>query len=268
MSKNTLVVLIVVVVLALGIGYWLNNRSAQETAQPQVTGVLKVGSDVTYPPFEFVDEKTNEFKGFDVDLINAIGEEMGKKIEIINTAWDGIIPGLLNGNYDALISAMTITEERAQAVNFSDPYFATGQVIVLRADNTTIHGPKDLEGKVVAVQIGTTGDFEASKVKGVKKIARFNTTPEALQEVLNGAADAAVVDELVAREFIKQNPGAVKLADVGVFTVEYYGIAVRKEDEALRKEINRALAAVKASGKYDEIYNKWFGTETTAVKSE
>lgn len=98
---------------------------------------LRVGSDMTYPPFEFVDEKTRQPAGFDIDFIKAVGEAMGVDIELMNVAWDGIIPGLLAGHYDMLISAMTITEERAQAIDFTDPYFATGQVIAVRKGNKT-----------------------------------------------------------------------------------------------------------------------------------
>ncbi len=246
MKKFLLVSLMLALALSLG--------GAVEAARP----VLRVGSDVTYAPFEFADAKTGEFMGFDVELIRAIGKAMGMEVEIKNTAWDGIIPGLLNGNYDVLISAMTITDERAQAVNFSDPYFTAGQVIVIRNSNDTIKEPKDLKGKVVAVQINTTGDYAAQKVEGVAKISRFNTTPEALQEVINGAAEAAVIDLPVAKTFMKENPGKVRLAGPS-FTVEYYGIAVKKSNEVLLKKVNKALATLKANGTYEKIYEKWFG---------
>ncbi len=220
-------------------------------------GVLKVGSDVAYPPFEYADEKTGEYTGFDMDLIKAIGEVMGMDVKIVNTAWDGIIPGLINGNYDCLISAMTITKERAEAVDFSNPYFEAGQVVVVKRNDTSIKTTDDLKDKIVAVQLGTTGDFAATEFKGLKKVARFNTSPEALQEVLNGGAHAAVVDDLVAVEFVKNNPNSVKVA-IDKFTVEYYGIAVKKGNKQLLDKINAALEIVKKNGKYQEIYNKWF----------
>lgn len=263
MSKKAWAILLVIVIAVAAIWFYVQNIGRQAAA-PKVSGVLKVGSDVTYPPFEYVDEVTNEYKGFDMDLIRAVGGVMGKKVEVTNVAWDGLLPGLINGNYDAVISAMTITDERAKAVDFSDPYFTTGQVIVTRLGDNSIKTVDDLKGKVVSVQLGTTGDFAASKVAGVKKISRFSTTPEALQELLNGAADASVVDELVAKEFVTKNPGKVKMSSV--FTVEYYGIAVKKGNQALLKEINRALATLKANGKYDEIYNKWFGQNAAEKK--
>lgn len=217
---------------------------------------LRVGSDVAYPPFEFIDDSL-EPAGFDMDLIRAVGEAMGVEVEIINTAWDGIIPGLINGNYDAVISAMTITNERAAAVSFSDPYFATGQVIAVRADDDSVVGPADLAGKIVAVQIGTTGHFAAEEIDGVT-IRTFQTMPEAFLALKVGQADAIVGDELVAIEEMQANPDQVKVVGEP-FTVEYYGIAVRKGNSDLLRRINRALAQLKADGTYDAIYEKWFG---------
>ncbi|MBO8142374.1 MAG: basic amino acid ABC transporter substrate-binding protein [Firmicutes bacterium] len=222
--------------------------------------VLRVGSDVAYPPFEFVDEETGEFAGFDMDLIREVGRRLGMEVEIINTAWEGIIPGLLAGDYDVVISAMTITDERAQAVDFSDPYFATGQVIVVRADDTSVQQPADLTGKVVAVQIGTTGQFAAERIEGVARIDHYPSTPEALLALRLGRADAAVVDELVAMEEARANPGTLKVVGTP-FTVEYYGIAIRKGRQELLRSINRTLAQIKADGTYDELYAKWFGSQ-------
>lgn len=222
-------------------------------------GVFRVGSDVTYPPFEYVDEQTGEFVGFDMDLIREVGKRLGMEVEILNIAWEGILPGLLAGHYDAVISAMTITDERAQAVNFSDPYFSTGQVIVVRADDTSVTEPADLVGKVIAVQIGTTGQFSAEKIEGVARIDHYPTTPEAFLALRLGRADAAVVDELVAIEEARANPGVLKVVGQP-FTVEFYGIAVRKGNEELLRGINRALAQIKADGTYDEIYDRWFGS--------
>ena len=242
--KKTLVAALLAVVLLAGVA------GAQ--------GVLRVGSDVAYPPFEYVDEETGEFIGFDMDLIREVGRRLDMQVEIINTAWEGILPGLLAGHYDVVISAMTITDERAQVVDFSDPYFATGQVIVVRADDTSVNEPADLVGKVVAVQIGTTGQFAAERIEGVARIDHYPTMPEAFLALRLGRADAAVADELVALEEARANPGVLKVVGKP-FTVEYYGIAMRKGQDQLLRAINRALAQIKADGTYDELYEKWFG---------
>jgi len=219
--------------------------------------VLKVGSECVYPPMEMQDEKTKEFIGVDIDLIKAIAKEMGRKAEIVNVGWDGIIPGLMNGNYDVLVSAMTITEERAAQINFSDPYMASGQVILVRADNESIKVPADLKGKTVALQMGTTGDFVVTKLEGVT-IKRFNATPEAVLELKNGGADAVVADSTILLYEAAQD-NALKLVNKKPFTVEYYGIGVKKGNDELLNAINKGLAAIKASGEYDKIMQKWFG---------
>ncbi|MGE5529130.1 MAG: basic amino acid ABC transporter substrate-binding protein [Patescibacteria group bacterium] len=219
--------------------------------------VLKVGSDCTYPPMEY--QEGDEFKGFDIDLIGAIGEELGREIEIVNTGWDGIIPGLKNGNYDALISAMTITDERKAEINFSDPYFVAGQVILVRAENTEIASENDLAGKTVAVQMGTTGDISVTKIKGVK-IKRFNTNPEAVQELRNGGCDAVVGDSTTLM-WEATKDARLKLVSSKPFTSEFYGIGVKKGNDKLLNQINKALAKLKKDGKYAEIYKSWFGVE-------
>jgi len=219
--------------------------------------VLRVGSDVAYPPFEYVDEARGEYVGFDMDIIREIGRRLGMDVQVINVAWEGIIPGLLSGHYDVIISAMTITNERAQAVDFSDPYFATGQVILVRADDDRIKEPADLKGKRVAVQIGTTGHFAAERIEGAV-VEHYPLTPEAILALKLGRADAVVLDELVALEEVRANPGQVKVVGTP-FTIEYYGIAIRKGNPDLLRAINLALAQMKADGTYDEIYDRWFG---------
>ena len=157
---------------------------------------------------------------------------------------------------------MTITEERAKQVDFSDPYFEAKQVIIARAD-ADIKGVKDLEGKIVAVQQGTTGDFAAVRLveeKGIKfKIVRFEGTPEALMAIQKGDADAAIIDNFVAYLAMKENPDIYKVIEDKEFAPEYYGIAVNKDNPELLKKINEVLKEIKQDGTYDKIYKKWFG---------
>jgi len=216
--------------------------------------VLKVGTSADFPPFEFQDEKTGEYLGFDLDLIRAIGDAIGMDTQIVNTGWDGLIPGLMTGNYDCIASAMTITDERLKAVSFSDPYFSAGQVVVTMAKDTKIKSVSDLEGKSISVQIGTTGDLVASDIKGVT-VKRFNLAPDAIQELRNGASHACIIDLAVASQIAREYKDIKYGAP---FTMEYYGIAINRSNTGLLKKINRGLAMVKASGKYDEIYDKWF----------
>ncbi len=227
-------------------------------------GYLTVGSDIAYPPFEYTDKDTGKYVGFDIDLMNEIGKRLGLKVEFVNTAWDGIIPGLLAKKYDVICSAMTITEERAKQVDFSDPYFEARQAILTRADDTSINGVKDLEGKVVAVQQGTTGDFAAQRLideEGIKfEIKRFEGTPEALMAVQKGDADAAIIDNFVAYLAVKENPDIYRVVEDKTFPPEYYGIAVNKDNKGLLERINTALKEIKEDGTYQKIYEKWFGS--------
>lgn len=220
--------------------------------------VLKVAADAAFVPFEFVDEETNEIVGFDVDLVKALGEVLGYEIDFLNLAWDGLIPMLLNQNIDMIASGMSITEERAKQVNFSDPYFTSVLTIVVKETDDSITGLEDLANKSVAVQINTTGDFAAEDISGVK-INRYNTSPEALQNVVMGIADASVIDLPVAEAFLATNPHA-GLKHIGAVSEDdYFGLAMRKADTELLAEVNAALTQIKNNGTYDQIVDKWFG---------
>jgi len=253
MKKGYLITgIIVVLVLILVFFFMPGNKTSNNS-----NNVIRVGCDAAFAPFEYVDAKTGEVIGFDPDLLRAIGEELGMEVEVYNVAWDGIIPGLVSGNYDVIASGMTITEERKQTVNFSDPYINAGQVIAVRNNETEITSPEDLAGRKVAVQISTTGHLEAEKIPGIAEIKKFNTSPDAFLEMTNGGVDAVVIDLAVAAEQIKANPGMYKMAGEP-FTVEEYGLALRKNDTELLAKINRALAAIKENGKYQEIYDRYF----------
>lgn len=249
--KNIILALLITVLLVItGCG-----TSEQNTwNQVKENKKLVVGMSADYKPFEFQNEK-GEIVGFDIDILNAITDKLGVELEIVNTNFDGLIPGLKSKKYDIVMSAMTITDERKGAVNFSDPYFDASQVIAIKADNDAIKNPEDLEGKVVGVQLGTTGDLEASKIKDLEDIKRFNVIPEAFIALKNGQIDAIVNDLPVTKAYIKDNP-EVKIVGKPL-TVENYGIAFRKNDEQLLAKINEGLKKIREEGIYDKIYKKW-----------
>ncbi len=222
---------------------------------------LRVATEAGFMPFEFVDPDTNQLVGFDMDLIRAIGEVLEMDVTIANVNWDGLIPGLLNNHYDVIIAGMTITEERAESVLFSTPYFESVQTVVIRQDTEDIAALEDLAGKIAAVQISTTGDFAAEDVPGIRSIARFNTVSEAMQAVINRAAHAAVVDLPVAEAYLAANPSA-PLRHLGPAAEnEFYGIAGRRQNPELMERINEALAQLRADGTYDAIHETWFGAQ-------
>lgn len=252
MSKKLLALLVLgIFVLSLG----LAGCGQQAPAQSKV---LKVGSDTAFAPFEFQDEKSKEYVGFDMDLIRAVGKQMGYTVEIQGMGFDALIPALEAGQIDAVISAMTITDERAKKVTFSKPYYKSGLTIVVKPDNTTIKDFKDLEGKRIAVQIGTTGADEAKKVKDAK-IREFNTAPEAFLELRAGGVDAVVNDLPVNEYYIKQMGGKDGKIVGQPLTSEDYGIATAKKNTELAQKIDKALEELKKSGEYAKIYEKWFG---------
>ncbi|NLW10030.1 MAG: basic amino acid ABC transporter substrate-binding protein [Firmicutes bacterium] len=248
--KRSYLYLIIVLLVVVALVIVFTNKPQQEAARP----VLRVGTDAAYEPFEYIDEDGN-FAGFDIELITMIAEEMGRELELQNVQWDGIIPGLMNGNYDCLISAMTITEERMKQINFSDPYFTIKQAIVVREDDYSITGPADLAGKTIAVQNGTTGDLYASQIEGVR-MKRFDTNPQAIQELLNKNADAAVMDDLVAYQAIAKMKG-LRMIEIADAEVENYGIGVKKGNDELLAEINKALATLRENGKLDALIEKY-----------
>lgn len=229
-----------------------------QQAAPAKPKVLKVGTDAAFAPFEFQDEQSKEYVGFDIDLIKAVGKQMGAEVQVQNMNFDGLIPGLEGGNIDVAIAGMSITEERTKKVNFSKPYYQSGLTVVVRSDNNTIHGFNDLEGKKIAVQIGTTGANEAKKVKNAT-VREFNNAPEAFMELKAGGVDA-VVNDMPVNAYYLTKTGAKDAKQVGdLLHAEDYGIAVAKKNTELAGQIDKALEELKKNGEYDKIYTKWFG---------
>ncbi|MGO1060322.1 transporter substrate-binding domain-containing protein [Planococcus sp. FY231025] len=217
----------------------------------------KVGIDTTYPPFEF--EENGEYTGIDIDLINAISESQGFEIEFNPMDFGGIIPALQAGQLDVAIAGMSITDERKNVVDFSDPYFDAGLSLVVAKDNNDITSLEDLEGKTVAVKSGTTGSKFAmdNESKYGYTVAQFEDSPSMFQEVSNGNADVLLEDYPVIAYAIAES--GLELKTVGDrLTGDQYGIAVLKGENAdLLEKINTGLQELRDSGEYDEILNKY-----------
>lgn len=220
--------------------------------------VLRVGTEPSFAPFEFQKEGSNEFTGFDIDLIRAIGKQMGYKVEVQNMGFDALIPALNSGNIDVAIAGMSITEERKKVVAFSDPYYTSGLIIMVDKNNNDIKSIEDLEGKRIACQIGTTGEKKSRSVAGAT-VTAFNTQSEASMELKNGGADAVINDAPVVDYYLQQGGAEVAKTVGEKMEAEDYGIAVKKENAELVAGINKAMAELKANGEFDKIYKKWFG---------
>lgn len=221
-------------------------------------GTLTICSDIPYAPFEF--EEDGELTGFDVELVNAMAEEMNLQTEFQTTPFDGIIPALVAGNCDVIVSATTITDERAEQVLFTDPYFDADQSLLVTAENEgTYASLDDLGGKNIGVQSGTTGaDYaEEYKPEGAT-IREYQGADDLFSAIVAGDVDAILQDFPVNAYRALQNPDQFAVTETFP-TGEQYGMAVTLENTNLADALNAALGNVQASGTYDEIYASWFG---------
>lgn len=221
--------------------------------------VYKVGVDTTYPPFEY--KEGDEYRGIDIDLINAIAENQGFKIELNPMDFGGIIPAMQADQLDIAIAGMSITEERKKIVDFSTPYFDAGLTVVVKEDNEEIKSVDDLKGKTVAVKKGTTGakyaQDNASKLD--IKVVQFNDSPAMFQEVSNGNADALIEDYPVISYAIAQKDLGLKIVGERL-NGDQYGIAVLKgQNQDVLEKINKGLEELKKDGTYDKIIETYLG---------
>jgi ABC-type amino acid transport substrate-binding protein len=229
------------------------SKASQPTAK-----VWKVATEPAFAPFESKNAQ-GELVGFDIELLRAIGAIAGYAIEFQSLPFDGIVPALQAGTVDAAVSSITITSERAQAIDFSRPYFKAGLAIAVKAADTQIKTLADLKGKTIAVQLGTTSAKMAKTVPN-SQVREFDSGPLALQELANGNVVAVINDAPVTLDAIKQG----KLKDVKIIdqllTEEYYGIALPKNSPN-RAAIDAAIGQLIQNGEYKKLYQKWFPGE-------
>jgi polar amino acid transport system substrate-binding protein len=254
MGKKILVISIILCMAVSGLAFARGKRVKKEEGGLH----LVIATDATWPPMEYVDESSKQIVGFDIDLMAEIAKAGGFTYEFKNTAWDGIFAGLAAGKYDAVMSSVTITDERKQQMDFSNPYINAGQILVVQKEMKGVEKLADLEGKTVGAQIGTTGSFEVEKVKGIT-LKTYDEIGLAFEDLINGRIDAVVADTPVAADFALQNESYKgKLKIVGdSFTDEYYGIAVRKGNTKALEAINKGVDAVVGSSAYDKVEKKW-----------
>ncbi len=216
---------------------------------------IQVATDATWPPFEYVDDATKAIVGFDIDLMNAIADKANLDIEFVNVGWDALLAGMAQGTYDAAISSITIREDRKKDMLFSSPYYAAGQIVTVRKDNTTITGKDTLTGTVGA-QLGTTGAMEVEKISTVT-LRTYDEIDLAFQDLMNGQINAVVCDNPVAMQYVVTHPDRLKIAGT-VFTSEFYGIAVAKGKTDLLNKINDGLQKVLDEGIIQTLEEKWY----------
>ncbi|MCL2014356.1 MAG: basic amino acid ABC transporter substrate-binding protein [Oscillospiraceae bacterium] len=233
------------------------SQSEQVVSEPEpVESELIMATNAEFPPFEFIND-AGDFDGFDVKLAEAIAKEIGMKLTIDNMNFDSIITAVTTERADAGIAAMSITEERLEEVNFTDPYFETTLVVIVPQDSS-ITSPSDLNDKNIAVQEGTTSDLFVTENEDLKEPQRFKKAPDTVVELKTGRVDAIVIDRGVADQFIGDNPD-LKILDEDLGKEEY-GMAVNKGNTELLTKINGAIKKLKESGEYQEIFDTFFAS--------
>jgi polar amino acid transport system substrate-binding protein len=277
MRQRSLLVLPLLTVAALLLGACGDDEASEETTTTAAEGgttdsaislegvtlvedgQLTVCSDMPYEPFEFQNED-GETEGFDYDVVSAMGEQLGVEVEFVTTPFDGIIAALQAGNCDMIASAMTITDERAEQVNFTEPYFDADQsLLVLKENEEKFATLEDLTDSSIGVQSGTTGaTYAAENQPEGSEIKEFATGAEMFPALVSGDIDAALQDLPVNAYRATTAPDEFVVTETFT-TGEQYGFAVAKENTALLTALDAALAASKEDGTYDAAYATWFG---------
>lgn len=215
---------------------------------------LVVGTDATYAPMEYMDED-GEIAGIDIEIVKAIAEEVGVEVEFKNIGWEPLFPAVDSGEVDFAVSSITITDEREENFDFTEPYYVANQLILVPEDSD-IANFEELKDKRVSAQINTTGHIVVQDLLGKTStnIVAAETMPLAISEMLNGNADASVGDNSTVNEYIKNNPNAkVKTIEDDSFEKEYYGLMVKKGNTEVVDLLNKGIQAIKENGTLEEI---------------
>lgn len=231
-------------------------------ARVKQTGVLRVGFEGTYSPFNFLNDQ-NQFDGFDVDISNEVAKRLGVKAEFVATKWEGLIGGLNADKFDIIIAQMSITEERKKSVDFTEPYVITGGVLATRTDTSDVTKLDDIKGKAVGVGAGTTFEEVVSKVEGAD-VRKYKSMNDYLQDLVNKRLDVIMNDQLVLGYNIKAKNLPVKIVS-GIINEDQIGMEIKKGNSDFVEAVNQILADIKKDGTYETIYKKWFGVSPTRM---
>ncbi len=255
--------------VAFGAGENAPQQKQNASAQTESVPTLRVGSLTVYAPFEYMDSATGQYEGFDMDLLRELGKREGYKIEIVSMTLDGLIPALMADNIDVAVSALTITPERSEKVDFTKPYINAGLTVMTTRDNAPkIKSLKDLEGKCLCAEIGSSGALFMKRIPGTT-IRTFNSAADAFLELNKNGCYAMLNDGPVNKYFLRQDAAkSMNLVALDwVVSDDQYGFAVKKGNAELLKKLDDALDAMKKDGTYDRIYDKWFGDTGENIKA-
>ena len=234
-----------------------DSNAQDSTSTSAEGGTLRMGTNATFPPYEFVGDDGN-VQGIDADIAAAIADKLGMKVEITDMEFDSLIPALQSDTIDVALAGMTVTPERQESVDFSDSYANGVQVIIVK-DGSDIASPDDLEGKSIGVQAGTTGDIYCTDDYGQENVKQFNNGPLAVAALVNGQIDCVVIDQEPAKNYVQANSG-LKILDTA-YANEDYAIAIKKGNTELLDKVNGALEALKADGTIQSIVDKYISAD-------
>lgn len=229
----------------------------KKKAESKIPETIVVGTNAEFPPFEFVN-KDKKVDGFDIAVMKEIGKRVGSKVEIRNMEFKSLVGSMESGNLDVIAAGMTVTEEREEAVDFSDSYYNANQYVIEKSSGKIdIKKKEDLENLTIAVQEGTTGDILATKeIKG-SDVKRFRKGVDAVMDLKKGGSDVVIIDSNPAQEFVKANKD-LKIVK-NLFEEEHYAFAVQKGNEKLKDAINDALKEMKKDGTFDKLIKQYIG---------
>jgi glutamine transport system substrate-binding protein len=255
MKKNNWFMLVLLVVLSVVLAACGASEDSSSGADgEQGYSKLLVGTEATFAPFESMNDK-GEIVGIDVDVMNAIGAEIDAEVEFKNVGWEPVFQQVTNKELDLGASGITITDERKETYDFTEPYYEASLMIVVKEDSP-IKTLDELKDKKISVQINTTGHEAAKNLQGVTStnILAYENQPVAFQEVINGTAAASIGDNAVVLEYLKNNPNSgLKAIESDQFEKEYYGFMVKKGNKELLDLLNEGLKKIKENGKLEEI---------------
>ncbi|MCA1769667.1 MAG: transporter substrate-binding domain-containing protein [Halomonas sp.] len=221
--------------------------------------VFQVVNSGAYPPFSYVDTGGNLI-GFDVDIAEALADRMGVEVDIQTSPWNGIVAALAGGRFDACICSMSVTEEREEAVDFTDPYYRSGLSIWVRDETDDISSIDDFEGKRVGSTLGETGNQWATEMaEGRWRNQTFQGLPDMLNGLTNGRVDVMIADDIPVYVAIGDGDIAIKQIDVGELPSWPAAIAIQKNTPQLKAALNTALTEIREDGTYQAIVDKWIG---------
>ncbi len=218
---------------------------------------LTMGTNAAFPPYEYVDDEGN-IVGIDAEIAAALAEKLGMELEIKDMDFNSLITACAGGSVDVVLAGMTVDEERKQSVNFSDSY-ATGVQVIIVKEGSPIATVDDLDGKIIGVQSGTTGDIYCTDDYGQDNVKQYDNGALAVEALKNDQVDCVIIDNEPAKNFVAANEG-LKILETE-YAVEDYAIAVAKENTELLEKINKAMAELKADGTIDKIINRYIPAE-------